>query len=125
MVAATFFPHTMDAAERVARLKRLAWWTDAMFVLPGTRFRFGLNGIVGLLPVSGDLLMGLVSMWFVLEARAMGAPPALLGRMLVNVAVDVAGGLVPVLGDVFDMAFKADLRNVALLEEWIAAGRRA
>ena len=50
----------------------------------------------------------------------MGAPPALLGRMLANVAVEVVGGTVPLLGDLFDMAFKANLRNLALLEAWVA-----
>lgn len=119
MVAATFFPSTMDAAARVARMRRVAWLLDAVFVLPGTRFRFGINGLVGLLPISGDLVMGVISLWFVAEARAMGAPPALLGKMLTNVAVEVVGGLVPIAGDLFDMAFKADLRNVALLEAWL------
>lgn len=122
MVAATFFTNA-DPVARVARMKKVAWLLDAQFLLPGTRFRFGLNGLVGLLPVSGDVIMGLVSLWFVWEARAMGAPSALIGRMLTNIAVEVVGGTVPVLGDIFDMAFKADLRNVALLEEWVQ-GRR-
>lgn len=107
---------------RIERLRRAAWLLDAQFGLPGTRFRFGLNGLVGLLPVSGDVVMGCVSLWFVWEARKLGAPPALLARMAANIAIEVGGGVVPVLGDVFDMAFKANLRNVALLEDWARGG---
>lgn len=120
MVAVPFFPDTLDAAARLARLRRLAWLLDAQFVLPGTRFRFGINGLVGLAPVTGDVVMGIVSLFIVNEARRMGAPNALLGRMLTNVAVEVVGGTIPVLGDLFDMAFKANLRNLALLEGWLA-----
>ncbi len=119
MAATAFFADTVDPAVRLARLRKLAWLLDAQFVLPGTRFRFGINGLIGLAPVSGDLVMGLVSLYIVNEARRMGAPNALLGRMLTNVAVEVVGGTVPVLGDLFDMAFKANLRNLALLEAWL------
>ena len=122
MVAAFFnaAPNTADFATRLARLRKLAWLLDAQFVLPGTKFRFGINSMVGLAPAAGDLVMGLVSLYIVNEARQMGAPPALLGRMLANVVVEVIGGAVPVLGDLFDMVFKANLRNIALLEDWIA-----
>ena len=123
MVTATYFSDTIDATARLARLRKLAWLLDAQFSLPGTRFRFGLNGLFGLAPVSGDLLLGLVSLYMVNEARRMGAPRALLGRMLANVGIEVVGGAVPILGDVFDMAFKANLRNLALLEAWVH-GRR-
>ena len=112
---------SLDAAARLARLRRLAWLLDASFRLPGTRFRFGLNGLLGLAPVAGDALLGLVSLYIVWEARRLGAPSPLLARMLGNVAVEVVGGSVPVLGDVFDMAFKANLRNLDLLERWLRA----
>jgi hypothetical protein len=110
-----------DAAARLARLRKLAWLLDAQFRLPGTGFRFGVNSLFGLLPISGDVLLGLVSLYLVWEARALGAPPALLGRMLANILVEVVGGAIPVLGDLFDMAFKANLRNLALLEEFLRA----
>ena len=127
MVAATFnsAASPLDAAARLARLRKLAWFLDAQFGLPGTRFRFGINSLVGLAPAMGDMLMGVVSLYIVNEARRMGAPPALLGRMLANVAVEVVGGAVPLLGDLFDMAFKANLRNIALLEAWLQGGRTA
>ncbi len=95
-----------DAAARLARLRKLAWLLDAQFRMPGTGFRFGV-------------LLGLVSLYIVWEARALGAPPALLGRMLANIVVEVVGGAIPILGDLFDMAFKANLRNLALLEEYL------
>ncbi len=113
----------LDAVARLARLRRLAWLLDAQFGLPGTRFRFGLNSLFGLAPVAGDALLGLVSLYIVWEARKLGAPNGLLARMLANVAVEVGGGAIPVLGDLFDVAFKANLRNLALLEGWVARGR--
>ena len=120
MNTATFSQASVQAT-RLARLRRLAWLIDAQFAIPGTRFRFGANSVIGLAPGIGDALMGAVSLYIVNEARALGAPPALLGRMLANVAVEVLGGTVPILGNVFDMAFKANLRNIALLETWLKA----
>ena len=93
--------------------------------MPGTRFRFGLDGLAGLLPGAGDAVMSAVSLYIVWEARNMGAPTSLLARMLANVALDTAGGAVPFLGDLFDVAFKANLRNLALLEGWVAQGKPA
>lgn len=119
MNTATFAKAVPDALARLARLKKLAWLLDAQFGLPGTKFRFGLNSLFGLAPVAGDLLLGLVGLYIVWEARALGAPIGLLGRMLANIVVEVVGGSVPILGDVFDMAFKANLRNLALLEEFL------
>ena len=112
---------TADVAARMARLRRLAWLLDAQFILPGTKFRFGINSLLGLMPAMGDVTLGAISLYIVWEARQLGAPPILLGRMLANVAVEVVGGAVPLIGDLFDMAFKANLRNLALLEDWIRA----
>lgn len=123
MATATFDASPIDAAARLARLRRLAWLLDAQFVLPGTRFRFGVNSLFGLAPVAGDAALGLVSLYLIWEAKRLGAPPSLLTRMLANVVIEVAGGSVPLLGDVFDMAFKANLRNLALLEGWLQRRR--
>jgi hypothetical protein len=125
MVATTFDPRYTDAAARIARIRKLAWLLDAQFGLPGTRFRFGINSLLGLSPVVGDVLLGLVSLYLIWEARRLGAPNALLGQMLLNVVIEVVVGAVPVLGDVFDMVFKANLRNFDLLERWLRAGRHA
>src|SRR4051794_30034853 len=123
MATATFDASAFDAAARLARLRRLAWLLDAQFRLPGMRFRFGVNSLLGLSPVAGDVALGLVSLYLVWEAKRLGAPNALLGQMLANVAIEVAGGAVPIVGDLFDMAFKANLRNLDLLEGWLRSGR--
>ena len=104
-------------AARLARIKRLAWLVDAAFVLPGTRFRFGLNSVIGLAPGGGDLVLGAISLYIVHQARALGVPRQQLMRMIGNVAVEVAGGSVPVLGDLFDVALKANLRNIRIIEQ--------
>ena len=122
MVAATFAHSTGSFATRLARLRRIAWLLDAQFALPGMRFRFGINALIGLAPGIGDALLGLVSLYIVNEAREMGVPTPVLGRMLGNIAIEVIGGSVPLLGDLFDAAFKANLRNLALIEDW-AQGR--
>jgi hypothetical protein len=123
MATATFDTRAFDAASRLARLRRVAWLLDAQFRLPGTRFRFGVNSLFGLSPVAGDVALGLVSLYLIWEAKRLGAPNALLGQMLLNVGIEVAGGAVPVLGDLFDMAFKANLRNLDLLERWLRGSR--
>ena len=105
-----------DEASRLGRLRRLAWLLDGAMRIPFTRFRFGLNGVLGLAPWVGDAVLTLFSLYIVYEARAMGLPRGVLARMLGNVALEAAGGAVPILGDVFDMAFKANLRNLTLIE---------
>lgn len=106
-----------DALARLKRLRRLAWLIDGVFKLPGTRFRFGLNSVVGLVPVGGDAVLGALSLYIIYEAAQLGVPGPLLARMFGNVALEVVGGSVPVLGDVFDMALKANLRNLAIIEQ--------
>ncbi len=111
-----------DRSVRLARLRRLAWLIDGVFGLPGTKFRFGLNSILGLFPVGGDALLGAISLYIVYEAAQLGVPRPILVRMVANVAVEVVGGSVPILGDLFDMALKANLRNMALIEQHVKRG---
>ena len=112
--------HTVpDARLRLKRLARLAWLIDGVFRLPGTRFRFGLNSVVGLIPVGGDTILGALSLYIVYEAAQLGVPRAQIARMIGNVALEVAGGSVPVLGNIFDMALKANLRNLAIIERHV------
>jgi len=111
---------TPEIARRLVRLRRVAWLVDAALRLPGTRFRFGLGALLGLPPGAGDLLLVLVSLYFVVEALRLRVPRRLVGRMLVNIAVEAGLGVVPVLGDLVDMVWKANLRNVALLERHFA-----
>jgi len=102
-------------------LRRLAWLLDAALRLPGTRVRVGLNGLIGFTPVLGDVLMGAFSLYIVFEAAQLGLPREKLARMLANVAIEVVAGSVPVLGDLFDAGFKANLRNLAILEGHLRA----
>ena len=104
---------------RLKRLRRLAWLVDGAFGLPGTRFRFGLNSIIGLLPVGGDAVLGAISLYIVYEAAQLGVPGPQLVRMVANVGLEVVGGSVPLLGDLFDMALKANLRNLAIVERHV------
>jgi hypothetical protein len=117
MAHASFFDHAVSTQARIARLRRLAWLIDGAFRLPGSRFRFGLNSIIGLTPAAGDALLTAISLYIVYEARQLGVPKLKLVRMLKNVAIEAAAGAVPVLGDLFDVAFKANLRNLAILED--------
>jgi hypothetical protein len=113
------FNASPGAQARLARLRRLAWLIDGAFRLPGTRFRFGLNSVIGLLPVGGDAVLGAMSLYIIYEAARLGVPRAQLARMAANVGLEVVGGSVPILGDLFDMALKANLRNLAIIERHI------
>jgi hypothetical protein len=92
--------------------------------VPGTRIRFGWDPIVGLLPGAGELLTALMATAIVIRARQMSVPGVILARMLVNIAIDIAVGLVPFLGDVADVFWKANTRNLALLEQHAGGLRR-
>jgi hypothetical protein len=114
-----------DIEEIRRRLGRLAWLLDNSIALPGTRFRIGLDAILGLVPGLGDLLGVVASAYIVRESARLGAPPSVLTRMAFNVAVEGLVGLVPIFGDVFDAVWKANQRNYALLEEHIRNPGRA
>ena len=101
-------------------LDALSHLLDDCFVLPGTSIRFGIDGLIGLVPFAGDVLTGLLSSLIVIAAWFRGAPPILLARMLANLAIDVGIGMIPLLGDAFDIAWKANRRNYSLLSRHIA-----
>jgi len=102
-------------AESVARLEALAKLMDGAFVIPGTNIRMGLDGLIGLVPVAGDMVSGLISTYMIWEARQLGAPRWLIARMLANTLLDTTVGAIPVLGDAFDVLFRANMKNMALL----------
>jgi hypothetical protein len=113
------------------RLRRLGILLDNSIRVPGTDFRFGLDTVIGLVPGLGDLAGAALSLYIILEAARLGVPKPLLARMGSNVALDMLVGAVPVLGDLFDAGFKANMRNLALVEQHVdrpvasrAAGRR-
>lgn len=105
--------------QRLARLDAIAKLLDVAFILPGTNFRYGLDGLIGLIPVVGDIITTAISLWLVREARSLGAPWHITARMLGNVAVDGMVGLIPVAGDAFDVMFRANVRNVRMLKRWL------
>lgn len=109
-----------DALERFARLSHLL---DRQFSLPGVPFRFGLDGVVGLIPVVGDAVTGLMGLYALKIASDHKLPWHVHGRILWNVGVDTVIGAIPLVGDLFDFAFHAHAKNRRILERHIA--RRA
>jgi hypothetical protein len=105
----------------IRRARALARALDSAVGVPGTRIRVGLDAILGLIPGGGDVAGAALSGYIVLAAARRSAPPAVIARMLLNILVDSAIGSVPLLGDLFDVAFKANLRNADLLEKYSAA----
>ena len=90
---------------------------DGVFRVPGTKFRFGLNSLIGLPPAGGDALLAIISLWIVWQASKLGIPRVKLARMLGNVLVEALLGSVPILGDLMDIAWKANLRNLKIIED--------
>jgi hypothetical protein len=112
-----------DAASRRAALDRLdmlATVFDTAFILPGTNVRFGVESLVRLLPGVGDVIASALSCYLLYEARRLGVPRLLFARMLANVVLEGTIGAVPIAGDAFDVFFRANRRNVALLRAHFA-----
>jgi hypothetical protein len=116
-------PRTSPPSFSAART--LAHWLDAGFQVPGTNLRFGLDPILGLIPGVGDAAGAVLAGWILVEAMRLGASRATVLRIAGNVALDAGLGAIPILGDIFDFAWKANLRNVALLERHLAAPTQA
>lgn len=109
----------------MARLRHLVRVWDEAVRVPGTRLAVGLDALVGLVPGLGDALGALVAGSVVLTALRAGVPVTVAARMLVNIALDAGAGAVPLVGDLFDAVFRANARNLALLERWLADPARA
>ncbi len=108
-------PETRQA--ELARIDRLARLLDAQFRFPGTNFRFGLDSMIGLIPGIGDTLTALPSAYMIWRGYKMGLPGYTLGRMAANTGIDYVIGSIPLVGDLFDLGFKANLRNAEILRE--------
>jgi hypothetical protein len=116
-----------DAARR--RLTVLTRLMDDLFEIPLLRRRFGLDALIGLVPVVGDAIPAAIGLYLVFEARELGASRWLQAKMVGNLLLDLIAGAVPLLGDFFDFMFRAHHRNLTLLqkelgEPWIDAGAR-
>lgn len=116
---------TREEEAALERVRKAATLLDDAFEIPGIGVRVGIDPILSVLPVTGDVAAGAMSMYIVAEAARLGVPPEKLARMLLNVGVDVVGGSVPVAGTVVDAFWKANRRNVALIEEHLDAGSDA
>jgi len=118
-------PATLDTDERLRWVERVARLMDSQFRLPGTRFRFGLDPLLGLVPIVGDLSTTAVSVVLLLTMVRYGASGAVVVRMALNILLDTVVGAIPLIGNVFDFAYKSNERNVALLRRHYAEGRHS
>lgn len=110
---------SVDHDQARERLNRLAWLLDSSIPIPGTRFTIGVDALIGLFPIIGDLVGVLLSSYIVSEAARLGAPRIVLARMAFNVGIEGLVGIIPFAGDLFDAAWKANQRNVRLLNAWV------
>lgn len=116
-------PHEVAHANRVSRYNLIVKVLDELFRVPGTRRRFGLDPILGLVPAAGDILTAIVGTYGLVVAFQNGAPASIQLRMLMNLLVDAAFGAIPFAGDLFDFAFKSHTRNRRLLQGWLERPR--
>jgi hypothetical protein len=112
-------------ARSLKHLRAITQLFDQAFVVPGTKWRFGLDALFGLVPGFGDIAGALVAVYAMRVARRLNAPPVIQLHMLSNIALDALVGMVPIAGDLFDFAFKAQTRNLALLEAHLAMPQQA
>jgi hypothetical protein len=110
-VVATREPRELERLRTMARL------LDSAARIPGTRIRFGLDALIGLVPGIGDAISAIFSAFIIYRAARLGAPRTTLVRMLANVGVDTIVGEIPLLGDLFDVGWKSNIKNLSLLEQ--------
>ena len=106
-----------ETEQALLRLDALAHVMDSAFTIPGTNVTMGVDALLGLLPGIGDAISGAISSYLIWEAKQLGAPKILLARMAGNVAIDTVVGAVPFVGDIFDVAYKSNRKNVTLLKK--------
>lgn len=106
-----------NQVSKISNLRRISRLLDNAISIPGTKIRFGLDPILGLLPGGGDTITGGIAAYIVVEAARMGVPREVLGKMVGNIIIDSFAGTIPVVGDLFDVGWKANIKNMELLEE--------
>lgn len=112
-----------EVIREIARLDRLARLLDAKFRIPIINFPFGYDAVLGLVPGLGDAVAAAPSAWLIYRAHRLGMPRRKLVRMAANTGIDFALGSVPLFGNLFDLVFKANLRNMALIRRHLESGR--
>jgi hypothetical protein len=105
--------HAVDRLDFIARL------LDTAFIVPGTNIRFGIEAIIRLMPGIGDAVASALSCVILIEAHRLGVPRAVLVRMIANVLLEGTAGAVPVVGDMFDIVFRANRRNIRILRDYM------
>ena len=118
-------PEELRGRQGLEKLRALTRLFDQAFGIPGTKWRFGLDALFGLVPGLGDVIGAVVAVYALHVARQLRAPGIVQAHMLSNIAIDALVGTVPVIGDIFDFAFKAQTRNLALLEACAATPLKA
>ncbi|HEY9809000.1 MAG TPA: DUF4112 domain-containing protein [Halomicronema sp.] len=103
-------------AKTVQRIRQLSHLLDNAIPIPGTRYRIGIDPILGLLPGGGDIASGLLSTYIIYSAAKLGVPQETLLKMVSNILLDTIAGTIPVVGDIADVAWKANLKNLEILE---------
>lgn len=106
-----------DKSLHHSKSRKIAEWLDSRFTIPGTKIKVGIDPIIGLVSGIGDLAGASLSVYFMFYATRLGAKSSVLVRMFVNILADLTIGAIPILGDIFDVAWKANLRNAKLLEK--------
>lgn len=108
-----------DSSRGLAEVRSLAWLLDNSIPVPGTGRRFGVDAVIGLVPVVGDVVSGGIGLFIVWRGSRLGLPRIVVVRMLVNTAIDLVIGAIPVIGDAFDLWFKANTRNLVLMQRYL------
>ena len=109
----------------IQRLRKLSRLLDNAIAIPGTKFRIGLDPLIGLIPGAGDFIGTALSAYIVIEAARLGLPKQTLGKMVYNIVLESVVGAVPIVGDWFDFAWKANVKNIELLESHLGVAQES
>ncbi len=115
----------IDHQATLKRLERFSRFTDSSIGIPFTRFKFGIEALIGLIPGIGDLAGLILSSYILFEAQRLGVGSQLKSRIIINMLIDFVGGLIPFFGDIFDAYFKANTRNTQLLKRYLSESANA